>query len=282
VLVRETYTPIDASSRRLEVAYSGDGGKTWETNWKMTDTRVAAAQSDSKLPAYITGAVADSARPAADRELDAGRKPAESLAFAGVKPGMTVVDLMPGSGYFTRILSKIVGPQGKVYALQPAEMDKAAPERTQIVKSFAGTAQYPNVKLLLQPTKELSPPQQLDLIWTSLNYHDLHDPFMGPPDMTRLNAVLLSALKPGGILLVLDHAAAAGSGFAHTDDLHRVDPAAVKAELTAAGFEFVEESELLRNPQDDRTTPAYKAAMRGKTDRFLFKFRRPERPDRSD
>src|ERR1044071_2813578 len=89
VLVRELYTPIDANSRRLEVAYSGDGGKTWETNWKMTDT---------KLPAYVTQAVADSARPEQDRALDAGRRPVESLAFAGLEPGMTVVDLMPGAG----------------------------------------------------------------------------------------------------------------------------------------------------------------------------------------
>ena len=265
VLVREIYTPIDASSRRLEVAYSGDGGKTWETNWKMVDTRI---------PASITEAIADAARPAEDRALDAGRKPAESLAFAGVKPGMTVVDLMPGSGYFTRILSKIVGAHGKVYAVQPTEMDKAAPERTQSVKSFAGSAGYSNVELLLQPIATLSPPQRLDLIWTSMNYHDLHDPFMGSPDMKRLSTTLLGALKPGGILLVLDHAAAEGSGFSKTDDLHRVDPAAVKAELMAAGFEFVEESTLLRNPQDDHSTPAYKEAMRGKTDRFMYKFRK--------
>jgi len=265
VLVREIYTPIDANSRSLEVAYSGDGGQTWETNWKMKDT---------KLSAFIAQAVADPKRPAEDRALDAGRKPVESLAFAGVKPGMTVVDLMPGDGYFTRIMSRIVGPQGKVYALQPAEMDQAAPQRTENVQSFAGTADYPNVSLLLQPIDQLAPPQNLDLIWTSMNYHDLHDPFMGSPDMKRLSSTLLAALKPGGTFVVLDHAAADGSGFAKTDDLHRVDPAAVKAELTAAGFEFIEESSLLRNPQDDHTIPAFKAAVRGKTDRFLYKFRR--------
>jgi predicted methyltransferase len=268
VLVREIYTPIDANARRLEVAYSDDGGKTWETNWKMADTR---------MPAYITQAVGDAARPEQDRALDANRKPSETLAFAGVKPGMTVVDLMPGAGYFTRILSKIVGPQGKVYALQPAEMDKAAPERTRSLRSFAGSAGYENVSLLLQPIGKLDVPQNVDVIWTSMNYHDLHDPFMGSPDMKRLSATLLGALKPGGTLLVLDHAAADGSGFTRTDDLHRVDPAAVKAEVISAGFEFVGESAVLRNPEDDHTLPAFNPAVRGTTDRFIYKFRRPPR-----
>jgi predicted methyltransferase len=199
------------------------------------------------------------------------------LAFAEVKPGAVVVDLMPGSGYFTRILSKAVGPTGKVYALQPIEMDKAAPKGLQSLKSIAQTRDYPNVVVLVQPIAALSLPERADLVWTSMNYHDLHDPFMGSPDMKRFNKSVLDALKPGGLFIVLDHASAEGSGFARTDDLHRVEPAAVKAEVLAAGFEFVGESAVLRNSKDDHQSSAFDPAIRGTTDRFIYKFRKPLR-----
>ena len=226
-------------------------------------------------PSYVAAAVSDSGRPADERALDEGRKPAEVLAFAGIKPGDTVVDLMPGSGYYTRLFSKLVGPHGVVYAMQPMEMDKAAPKGLQSLKSFAGTTSYPNVSILVQPIAGLSLPQHADVIWTSQNYHDLHDPFMGSPDMAKLNKAIYDALKPGGVYIVLDHAAAAGSGITRTDDLHRIDPAAVKAEVTAAGFEYVGESDALRETADDHSKPAFDKSMRGKTDRFIYKFRKP-------
>jgi len=234
-----------------------------------------AGYAAASVPAYITTAVFDAGRPADDTAQDINRKPDEVLAFAGVRPGATVVDLMPGSGYYTRILSKIVGPKGKVYALQPVEMDKAAPKGLKSLNSFAGTAAYPNVSLLVQPVAGISVPEPVDLIWTSMNYHDLHDPFLGSPDMAQFNKTIFNALKPGGIFLVLDHVAADGTGFSKTDDLHRVDPAAVKAEVLAAGFQFVGESTVLRNPHDDHSLPVFDKAIRGKTDRFIYKFRRP-------
>jgi len=227
------------------------------------------------IPAYVAAAVADSGRPLDDKAQDVNRRPGEVLAFTGIKPGDKVVDLMPGAGYYTRIFSKIVGPKGKVYALQPVEMDKAAPMGLQSLKSFAGTPAYPNVTILVQPAGAIAPPAGVDMIWTSQNYHDLHDHFMGSPDMARFDKAMFAALKPGGIFLVLDHVAADGSGLAATDTLHRIDPAAVKAEVTAAGFEFVGESRALRNPADGHSLSIYDKSIRGKTDKFIYLFRKP-------
>ena len=226
-------------------------------------------------PPYLAAAMADPARPVDDTSLDASRKPGDVLAFAGIKPGEKVVDLMPGAGYYTRVFSKIVGPRGRVYALQPTEMDKAAPKGLQSLKSFAGASGYENVSVLVQPIALLSLPHQVDMVWTSQNYHDLHDPFMGSPDLAHLNKAIFDALKPGGLYIVLDHAAAAGSGVSKTDDLHRIDPAVVMAEVTAAGFEYVGESDALRQPGDDHSLPAFDKSMHGRTDRFIYKFRKP-------
>jgi predicted methyltransferase len=233
------------------------------------------AKAESGIPSYITAAIADAGRPPEDKAQDANRKPAEVLAFAGIKPGDKVVDLMPGSGYYTRIFSKIVGPKGTVYALQPVEMDKVAPKRLQSLKTFAGTPAYANVVILVQPVAAIAIPERVDMVWTSQNYHDLHDPFMGSPDMAHINKTIFDALKPGGTFLVLDHAATAGSGVSDTNTLHRIDPAAVKAEVTAAGFEFVGGSNVLRNPEDNHSLPIFDKSIKGKTDKFIDKFRKP-------
>ena len=235
-------------------------------------TGAASAKSSGGA---IAAAIADSARQATDKAQDANRKPAEVLAFAGIHPGEVVVDLMPGAGYYTRLFSRLVGPTGKVYALEPAEMAKAAPEPLKAVQAFAGKGEYANVVVLVQPVDALTLPQRADRVWTSQNYHDLHDPFMGSPDVGRVDKRLLAMLKPGGTFVVLDHAAASGSGFSHTNDLHRVDPAAVKKEVTSAGFRFVAASDTLRNPADDHTAAAFDPKVKGHTDKFLLKFRKP-------
>jgi predicted methyltransferase len=131
------------------------------------------------------------------------------------------------------------------------------------------------VAILVQPIASLQLPKNVDMVWTSQNYHDLHDPFMGSPDMARINKAIFNALKPGGIYIVLDHAAAAGTGTSKTNDLHRIDPAVVKAEVTAAGFQFVGESDVLANPADDHTLAIFNPAIKGKTDKFIYKFRKP-------
>lgn len=131
--------------------------------------------------------------------------------------------------------------------------------------------------MIVQPVIALKIPEPVDLVFTSMNYHDLHDPFLGSPDMLHFNRTILNALKPGGIFLVVDHVAATGTGFTKTDDLHRVDPAAVNKEVTEAGFEFLGESKVLANAADDHSLSIYDKSIRGTTDRFIYKFRRPRR-----
>lgn len=223
----------------------------------------------------VAVAIADPARPAADKAQDADRKPREVLAFAGIHRGDVVVDLMPGAGYYTRLFSRLVGPTGKVYGLEPTEMANAAPDPLKAVQAFAGKGEYANVVVLVQPVDALTLPHPANLVWTSQNYHDLHDPFMGSPDVSRMDKSLLAMLKPGGTFVVLDHAAAPGTGFARTNDLHRIDPAAVKKEVTNAGFQFVAASNALRNPADDHTAAAFAPKIKGHTDKFLLKFRKP-------
>jgi predicted methyltransferase len=236
----------------------------------------AAGAASAKTPGdAIAAAIADPARPASDKAQDADRKPAEVLAFAGIHRGDTVVDLMPGAGYYTRLFSRLVGPTGKVYALDPADMAKVASKPLQALKASAGKGEYANVVVLVQPLDALKLPQPADVVWTSQNYHDLHDPFMGSPDVSRVDRNLLAMLKPGGTFVVLDHAAAPGTGFEHTNDLHRVDPAAVKKEITGAGFQFVAASDALHNPADDHTAAVFDPTIKGHTDKFLLKFRKP-------
>ena len=236
----------------------------------------ALAKDMHAAPAYITKAIADSSRPASDTDQDANRKPEAVLQFIGIKPGETVVDLMPGGGYYTRLFSKVVGPKGIVYAVVPDELLQKFPKAPDGIKALADSGNYKNVTLLQQPAAALNTPQKVDVVFTSMNYHDYHNPLLGAPDMTAFNKSVLNALKPGGLFVVLDHAAAAGSGVSATNTLHRIDPAAAKAEILAAGFEFVGESDVLHNPDDDHTLAVFDKSLRGKTDRFLFKFRKPK------
>ncbi|HLG86920.1 MAG TPA: methyltransferase [Alphaproteobacteria bacterium] len=228
---------------------------------------VRAAESVS---AAITAAVDNPARPDADKQRDVNRKPAESIAFAGLKPGDKIVDLLPGSGYFTRIFSRVVGPKGHVYAVWP----QGVPEtRTAAVKAIAADPAYANVTELEQPLTALKLSEPVDMVWTSQNYHDLHN--IPGLDLGAVNKSIFDALKPGGIYIVLDHAATAGSGFRDTSTLHRIDPEAVKAEVQAAGFKLVAESDVLRNSADPHTAKVFDPSIRGKTDQFILKFQKP-------
>lgn len=235
----------------------------------------AAPAGPAFNPSFVALAVHDPARPASDVAKDADRKPIEVLQFTGIRPGDKVIDLMPGAGYYTRLFSRIVGTRGAVYAVQPVEMDKAAPANLPKLRSFAGTEHYQNVAILVQPIAALQLPQGVDVVWTSQNYHDLHDPFMGTPNMASVNKAIFNSLKHGGVYIVLDHAAAAGTGITKTNDLHRIDPAAVKAEVTAAGFVFVGESDVLSNPADNHTLAIFDPSIKGKTDKFIYKFQKP-------
>ncbi|HLY04523.1 MAG TPA: hypothetical protein VKR31_02135, partial [Rhizomicrobium sp.] len=125
------------------------------------------------------------------------------------------------------------------------------------------------------PIEKFVTPEKLDIAWTSQNYHDLHDKFFGPPDINVVNKAVYDSLKPGGVFIVLDHAAEKGSGLRDTDTLHRIDEDTVKKEVEAAGFKFAGESDVLRNPNDPRTAKVFDPSIRGKTDQFILKFRKP-------
>jgi predicted methyltransferase len=231
----------------------------------------AAAVRAADIPAPIAAAVADDHRPSADTARDAARKPADMLAFAGVKPGDTVLEITPGGGYFTRILSKAVGPKGHVYAATP---DPASKFAEPAVDAIAADPAYANVSVIRidGPAMRALPP--LDLIWTSQNYHDMHLSML-KLDVPALDRLWLSILKPGGELMVIDHVAAAGAPVTETaDKLHRIDPAAARAEIEAAGFVFDGESDALRNSADPHTAIVFDPAIRGHTDQFVFKFRK--------
>jgi predicted methyltransferase len=231
----------------------------------------------AKSPDAISAAVADANRPETDKERDANRKPAETLAFAGVRPGDRVAELLPGAGYFTRLFSKIVGAGGHVYALVPAPSPTApadALDRAARVKAIAADPHYSNVSVVVEPFSQLKAPEPVDLVWTSQNYHDIHN-FPGV-DVGVFNQLVFDALKPGGTYLVLDHAAEPGSGARDTSTLHRIDAETVKKEVLAAGFVFVGGSDLLRQADDPHTVKVFDPSVRGKTDQFILKFRKPK------
>jgi predicted methyltransferase len=234
----------------------------------------------AKLPAYVTAALADPGRTDADRAQDADRKPGEMVVFAGIKPGMKVVDMIPGQGYFTRIFAKTVGDKGYVYAYQPSNLDAFLMKRLNVTEITPEFLQHPylaysNVSVLHGPIEKLAAPELVDVVWTSRNYHDLHDSFFGPADLAVVNKAVFDSLKHGGVFIVLDHAAEKGSGLRDTETLHRIDEAAVKKEVEAAGFKLVGESNVLRNAADDHKAKVFDASVKGKTDQFILKFRKP-------
>lgn len=235
------------------------------------------AWSADKIPAYVAAAVADKTRPEADTQRDADRKPAATLAFAGITPGQSVAELIPGGGYYTRLLSVVVGPKGKVYALAPLKRPDAAPDAPEPaarLQPIVEDAHYANVAVSSIRVASATLPQNVDAVWTSLNYHDFHN--VKDLDVVAFDKAVFAALKPGGSFIVIDHAAEAGSGLRDTGTLHRIDEAAVKQEVESAGFKLEAESDLLRNKDDAHTDKVFDSAVRGHTDQFLLKFRKPQ------
>jgi predicted methyltransferase len=237
-----------------------------------------AFAADPKPTAAVKAAISDTSRPEADRSRDADRKPAETIAVAAIESGDHVVELIPGGGYFTRILSKVVGAKGVVFAIPPPPRPNApagAPPPDAAVSALAADSNYSNVKVLQQPLDSFTVTEPVDVVWTSLNYHDFHN--APNADMKAFNANVFKALKPGGKYIVIDHAAAPGTGVSATSTLHRIDPAAVKEELMAAGFTLVTQSDVLKHPADDHTLRVFESGVRGKTDQFILVFRKPRK-----
>jgi predicted methyltransferase len=233
-----------------------------------------AAPPKHVVPAYITAAVNDPAR-AADKTDDVRRQMVAVMQFTGVKPGQKVLELVPGSGYWTRVFSQIVGSEGHVYTVWPNETARFSAKSLAKWKQLVTTPHYANVSLMQEPAANLSVPVAVDLVFTCQNYHDYHDPFMGPVDMVAFDKQVFAALKPGGLFVVIDHVAPAGSGISDTNTLHRIDPAVVKKEVEAAGFVFAGESDALRNPMDPNTIAVFEKSIRGHTDHYISGFRKP-------
>ncbi|MGI9169450.1 MAG: class I SAM-dependent methyltransferase [Caulobacteraceae bacterium] len=232
----------------------------------------ANAWAASDAPAPVAAAVADSHRPAEDTARDAARKPAEMLTFAGVKAGDTVLEILPGGGYFTRLLSKTVGPKGHVYAAVPDPKGKFAEPAAAAIAADPAYGNVSVIEITAMATSHLPP---RDLIRLSQNYHDLHLSEIHT-DVSAVDKAWFGMLKPGGTLLIIDHAALPGSPVGPTaDKLHRIDPAVVRQEVEGAGFRFDGQSDAVRNPADPHTAIVFDPSIRGKTDQFAFRFRKP-------
>ena len=229
------------------------------------------------LSAASAAPINNATRPADDVARDAARKPTDMIAFAKIAPGQTVVDMLPGGGYFTRIFSQKVGPKGHVIALVSDQYAKAVPKAATDITALAAEPAYKNVEAAIRNLGDVAPAGTADRVWTAQNYHDLHSKNLPAGVAGGINQAVFAALKPGGYYVILDHSAAAGSGLRDVDTLHRIDAATLKAEVIAAGFKFDGESKLLANAADDRSKIVFDPAVRGKTDQFIFRFVKPQK-----
>ena len=238
----------------------------------------ACANARNAIPAYIKAAVNYSGRPAKDKALDVDRRPEQTITFAGVKPGDTVLELAAGGGYYTRILSRVVGPKGTVYEAYPGKVPvRGMGGRTYnplaAVTKLSHMAAYRNVVPLPKAGSALRIPRKADVVWTSDNYHDFHNKGFGPLNMLAFNKAVYRDLKHGGIYLIIDHATAPGKGMSETQTLHRSDPAATKREVLAAGFKPDGQSNALAHPGDDHTKVVF--ALHWKVDDYMLRFKKP-------
>jgi predicted methyltransferase len=240
----------------------------------LLGSALVAVAEDIAVPDYVAAAVADTTRPAEDVADDANRKPAQVLALTGIKEGDKVVDVGPGGkAYYTRLMSKIVGPTGKVYGFNPSWViedfkDADIPGK---MDAFIKSG-YPNVEHVVTPMAEIKFAEPVDLVFISLLYHDQH---WKKIDVAKMNKAIFDALKPGGTYFIIDHHAEAGSGLRDVESLHRIDAETVKQEVLAAGFTLESESDLLSNAADTRKLNVFEEAIRRKTDQFIYKFKKP-------
>ena len=214
-------------------------------------------------------AVADPLRPASEVERDPLRKPAEMLAFAQIDAGDRVADIRPEEGYFTRLFARAVGPAGRVYAFVPNQTSGKE-------NAFGDTlaAAYPNVNRITGDLDVMTFPEPLDVVFMGQEYHDFTIPRFGV-DVAKMNAAVFAALKPGGLYVILDHQSAAGAGISVSGTLHRIEGAELRREVEAAGFVFDSETSAVANPDDDHSLSVFDPAIKGKTDQFVYRFRKP-------
>lgn len=227
------------------------------------------------VPPAIRAVVDAADRDPEDKKLDAGRKPAELLAFAGIKPGMKVADLAAGGGYTTELLARAVGPSGVVYGQNSAFIVEKFAE-----KPWSARLAKPVNKNVVKVTREFDEPlppeaKDLDAVVMVLFYHDT---FWMKTDQAKMNASILRALKPGGVFIVVDHSGRPGTGSTEVQTIHRVEESVVRKQITQAGFTLAADAEFLRAPDDKRdwnASPGAAAEKRGTSDRFALKFLKP-------
>jgi predicted methyltransferase len=251
------------------------GSRIMRARRNAMKTLVCTALLALALPALaaddlIAAAIANPARTAQDHERDARDKPAEVMAFAGVKPGMTVIDLFSAGGYWTELLSGAVGPQGKVLAVN--NVPYSIYSKDDIKKRF-GDGHMKNVELhVVEASHMYLPPKSADLVMIVMAYHDVYwiDEKEGWPqiDTDGFLKSLKAAIKPGGKLLIIDHNAAPGTGKEIAGKLHRLNEEWSRQSLTSAGFTYVKSYDGLRNPKDQLDKMVYDPAVKGKTDRY--------------
>lgn len=239
----------------------------------------SASSTQAVSSAAITSAVASTGRLEEARKLDESRKPTEVLVYLGLEPGMDAADLISGTGYWAEIMARAVGPKGSVVALEPEEFYNDPESKAAWTALIAKT---PGLTLTRYPFKDFAyPANSFDFAIINLSYHDLYwesERFKIPrTDPDAYLRGLYAAMRPGAVVGVIDHVGNPGMETrALVDKLHRIDPAVVRADFTGAGFRLAGESDLLANPADDHTVNVFAPAIRGKTDRFLFKFVKPK------
>jgi predicted methyltransferase len=241
---------------------------------RITLIAAAAAAATLALSAPALTAFAQTPPAATDSLTDPTMKGPEVIAFMGLKPGQKVADII--AGRFVRSESQAVGPKGVVYAYEPDEIIKTHPEAAASLTKIVADPAYANVKQVTAPINAANLPKGLDAVFIRQNYHDLYDKFMGPADVPGFNKQVYAALKPGGVYVILDHADAAGTGLSGTEGRHRIEEARVKEDVLAAGFKLDGESNILANPADDHTKMVFHPSIRGKTDQFLLRFKKPK------
>jgi predicted methyltransferase len=199
----------------------------------------------------------------------------ELIRFAGIKAGATIIDVYPGDGDWTRLFSDLVGSQGRVYSFVPAEVAHFKNDPVGRMRELSQEPGRGNVEAVSANVVALADvTQPADVLWLHLFYHDLHTPLMQAKGATtaEFNRAVHAQLKPGGFYVIVDHAASAGTGTSDTSSLHRIDPAAVRREVEAAGFVLEAQSNLLTKKDDPRSAKVFDDSIKGETDRFIYRF----------
>ncbi len=235
----------------------------------VADGGTTVVHQVARVDAYVA-ALANPNRPEADRARDGLRRSADMLAFMRLGSGDVIADIRPEEGFFTHLFAPVVGPSGHVYAFVPNQT--SARENT-YADSLSAT--YGNVSRVTGALETMAFDRPLDVVFMGEEYHDFVIPRFGV-DVAAMNAAVFRALKPGGLYVILDHEAAPGSGVSVAGTLHRIESAELRRQVEAAGFVFDGATEVVRNPDDDRSLSVFDESIRGRTDRFVFRFRKPE------